>query len=55
MTEYVCAHYALHQLHILPGVFANLPRREKAFIIASIMMEEEWRGTVDRSAGWHMA
>lgn len=55
MTEYVCAHYALQRLHILPGVFANLPRREKAFIIASIMMEEEWRGTVDRGAGRSLA
>lgn len=46
MTEYVCAHYALQKLHILPGEFARLPRREKAFVIASIMMEEEWRGNM---------
>ncbi|GMK45221.1 hypothetical protein [Paenibacillus sp. BK720] len=30
------AHYALHQLYILPGQFVQLPREEKAFIMASI-------------------
>lgn len=29
-------HYALHQLHILPGQFLALPKAEQAFIFASI-------------------
>lgn len=30
------AHYALHNFHILPSVFAALDENEKIFIIASI-------------------
>lgn len=29
-------HYALHELHILPGQFLALPKAEQAFIFASI-------------------
>ena len=35
------AHYALHKLKILPGVFAELDLEEKAFIIASIRLKVE--------------
>lgn len=30
------AYYALHKLHLLPGRFVRLPRREKAFVMACI-------------------
>ena len=30
------AHYALHNLHILPSVFAEMDENEKIFIIGSI-------------------
>jgi hypothetical protein len=35
------AHVALQELNILPGVFKNLPRKERAFIIASIDIQRE--------------
>lgn len=35
------AHYALHQLHILPGTLLSLPREEQAFIIGSIKVKLE--------------
>lgn len=35
------AHFALQRLKILPGIFAALPYREKAFIIASIQLQME--------------
>ena len=35
------AHYALHRLKILPGQLLALPRRERAFIYASIDLQIE--------------
>lgn len=35
------AHYALQELHILPSVFLNMDREEKAFVIASIKQRSE--------------
>lgn len=39
--ESVYAHYALQELHILPSVFLNMGREEKAFVIASIKQRSE--------------
>ena len=39
--ESVYAHYALHRLKILPGALLALPRRERAFIYASIDLQIE--------------
>lgn len=39
--ESVYAHYALHRLKILPGQLLALPRRERAFIYASIDLQIE--------------
>lgn len=39
--EAVYAHYALHRLKILPGALLALPRRERAFIYASIDLQIE--------------
>ena len=33
------AFYALMKLHMLPSVFLNLDRQEKAFIIASVQLK----------------
>jgi hypothetical protein len=30
------AYYCLHELHVIPSVFENLERRERAFITAAI-------------------
>jgi len=35
------AHYLLQKLHILPSVFMNMDRQEKAFVIASISIRIE--------------
>ncbi len=35
------AYYALHELKILPGQYMNLPREEKAYIIAAIQIRVE--------------
>ncbi len=44
-SELNYAYYALHELKILPGEFAALPRREKAAVMAFIdlRVEEEQR------------
>ncbi|QUI25519.1 hypothetical protein HZI73_25915 [Vallitalea pronyensis] len=35
------AHYLLHKIHLLPHDFLALPRREKAFIMASVDLHIE--------------
>lgn len=35
------AYYCLHELHLIPSTFLNLPRRERAFIIAAIEIRVE--------------
>ena len=35
------AYYCLHEFHLLPSDFLQLPRREKAFIIAAIQVRAE--------------
>ncbi|RTQ91636.1 hypothetical protein EKG35_13290 [Lysinibacillus telephonicus] len=35
------AHYVLHKLRLLPSQYLNLPRLEKAFVIASIQVKIE--------------
>ncbi|WP_374713104.1 hypothetical protein [Symbiobacterium terraclitae] len=48
------AHYALHKLHLLPSQLLAIPRRERAFVYASISLqvEEEKRRTEEaRRAG----
>lgn len=35
------AHYCLHEMHILPSEYVKLPRREKAFITASVLVRIE--------------
>ena len=38
-SEAVYAHVALHRFNMRPQEFADMPRREKAFMIASIQVE----------------
>jgi hypothetical protein len=40
-SEAVYAHYALHRFNKFPQEFADLPRKEKAFVIASIKVQLE--------------
>lgn len=35
------AHFCLQKLHLLPHVFNELPKPEKAFVIASIQVRVE--------------
>lgn len=35
----VYAHIALHRFNLLPGDFLNMPRKERAFLIASIKIQ----------------
>jgi hypothetical protein len=35
------AHYALHQLHILPSELSKMTERERAFIFGSILVKVE--------------
>ncbi len=39
--DYAVAHFALQKLHILPSVLENLPRNEKIFVYASVMVRIE--------------
>jgi hypothetical protein len=47
----VYAHYALHRLKILPGQLLALPRRERAFIYASIDLQIEKEKKEAKKAG----
>ena len=40
-SEAVIAHFCLQKLHLLPSQFLTLPRKERAFIIASIRYRTE--------------
>lgn len=35
------AFYALHKFNMLPNEYINLERREKAFVIAAIQVQQE--------------
>lgn len=40
-SEAVYAHYALHRFNMRPMEFLDMPRQEKAFVIASIKIQLE--------------
>jgi len=51
-AEATVVHYCLQELHILPSQYLELPRKEKAFIAASILVrakaEEEQQKELER-------